>query len=368
MSDINFVETDPEAIVSEMVATFEATAGRTLSPADPYKILIMWAANIIAQERTLINQSARKNLLMYATGEYLDALAELFHDCTRLAAEPAVVTMRFYISTAQAAAIKIKAGTRVTADNEIYFSTKTDCTINAGALYADVIAECVTAGTTGNGYEMGQISTLVDVFNYYQSCTNTTVSEGGSDEETDAEFYERIKLSNDTWSTAGPGNAYTYYAKSVSNTIADVKPVSENPGEVDVYILLDGGQIPGEALLAEVESALSADKVRPLTDKVTVKAANAINYNINLTYYIDANDEGQAQEIEAAVTEAIEEFKTWQCAKMGRDINPSRLISLIMAAGVKRVEVTEPVFLSVGNSAVALCVMETAINGGVEDE
>jgi phage-related baseplate assembly protein len=368
MSDINFVETDPETIVAEMVDTFEAAAGRTLSPADPWKVAIMWAANIVVQERTLINQSARKNLLMYAKGEYLDALAELFHDCTRLEAEPAVVTMRFYISEAQSNDITIKAGTRVTADNSIYFATQENTVIKAGMLYIDVTAECTTSGSAGNGYATGQINTLVDIFNYYQSCENTTTSQGGSDEETDTEFYERIKMSNETWSTAGPKNAYIYFAKSVSEKITDVQVVSDEPGEVVIYILLNNGEIPEEALLNEVEEALNNEKIRPLTDSVTAKAPVITNYDIEFTYYISTDDESEEETIKTAVTAAVEEYKTWQSKKMGRDINPSKLISLVMGAGAKRVEVTSPQYNAVESNNVAVCENETTNYGGFEDE
>lgn len=76
MAEINFVDIDPDTIINEMTADFEAEAGRILSAADPFTILIRWAANIIVQERALINQSAKQNLKQFATGEYLDAIAD----------------------------------------------------------------------------------------------------------------------------------------------------------------------------------------------------------------------------------------------------------------------------------------------------
>ena len=53
---------------------------------------------------------------------------------------------------------------------------------------------------------------------------------------------------------------------------------------------------------------------------------------------------------------------------MGRDINPSHLISLVMAAGAKRVDVRSPVFTVVEESAVAQVEEIAVLNGGIENE
>lgn len=78
---------------------------------------------------------------------------------------------------------------------------------------------------------------------------------------------------------------YEYFAKSASALIADVKATSPEPGEVDVRVLLAGGELPEEEILKEVSEILNADTVRPLTDHVTVKAPETVAYNIDVTYY-----------------------------------------------------------------------------------
>ena len=67
---------------------------------------------------------------------------------------------------------------------------------------------------------------------------------------------------------------------------------------------------------------------------------------------------------------AVESYIKWQTGKMGRDINPSYLTQLIMAAGVKRVEVRKPTFQVVEGTQVARINRETmnVLNGGVENE
>ena len=79
-------------------------------------------------------------------------------------------------------------------------------------------------------------------------------------------------------------------------------------------------------------------------------------------------------EIKAAVDEAVTEFVSWQCGKLGRDINPSVLIGKLMQTGIKRVALTSPVFTTLRDGSddttpqVAAVGTITSTNGGYEDE
>ena len=96
--NISFVDTDTEALTNSLIRAFERFAGRTLYPADPVRLFILWIADIIIQERVNIDFSAKQNLPRYAEGEYLDSLAELFKDVYRLEPEAARTTIRFTLS------------------------------------------------------------------------------------------------------------------------------------------------------------------------------------------------------------------------------------------------------------------------------
>jgi phage-related baseplate assembly protein len=366
--DINFVETDTDTIKDSLIQAYELITGRTLYPADPIRIFILWVADIIAQERVLINESAKQNVPRYAEGEYLDSLAEIFKDVERLAPQAATTTLRFTISAAQASQIIVPLGTRATVDGEIIFATTEIGTITAGNTYVDVSATCQTVGTAGNGFTPGQIATAIDVFPYMQSVSNTTTSEGGSEEETDEAFYERMRESVESYSTAGPSGAYEYIAKTVNALISDVKATSTTAGIVDVYILLQNGQLPGPEILAQVLEALSASKARPLTDTVNVNAPETMTFNIDFTYFIPLVSAASTAVIQQAVTDAVTAYKKWQTSKMGRDINPSYLISLLMQTGIKRVELTAPVHTVVPDGKVAVFGSQNIVNGGFEDE
>ena len=366
--DIHFVDTDTNTVVNALIQSYEAFTGRTLYPADPARLFILWVADIIIQERVNIDFSARQNVPRYAEGEYLDSLAELFKDAYRLEPEKAKTTLRFTLSIPLEVATIVPAGTRVTVDGEIIFQTTQALTIPAGDLFGDVEAECQTAGEIGNGFVPGQITQLIDIFPYFGSVENVSESDGGADEESDAAFYERMRESVETFSTAGPLGAYEYYAKSASALIVDVKATSPEPGEVDVRVLLSGGQLPGEEILKEVLDILNADKVRPLTDHVTVAAPETVPYDIDFTYWTQEGGAVSDDKVAKNIAAAVRTFKEWQGAKMGRDVNPSYLISLLMQAGAKRVKVRSPVDTVVPDNAVAVIGETAVVNGGAENE
>ena len=366
--NIEFVETDTEKLVNSLIQSYEMFTGRTLYPADPARLFILWIADIIIQERANIDFSAKQNLPRYAEGAYLDSLAELFKDAFRLEPEKARTTLRFTLSIPLETATIIPAGTRTTVDGKIMFATLEDLRIPAGSTSGNVAAECLIEGEIGNGFVPGQINQIVDVYPYYGSVENVSKSDGGADRESDTAFYERLRQSVETYSTAGPLGAYEYYAKSASALVVDVKATSPTPGAVDVRVLLQGGTLPGEEILKEVSGILTADKVRPLTDHVTVAAPETVTYNIDFTYYMQKGGPLSDRAVTENVNAAVAEFVEWQAAKMGRDINPSYLVSLLMQAGVKRVEIRSPAFTVVADIAVAQIGETAAVNGGTESE
>ena len=370
-----FIPTDPDEIVEWMTAKYEELTGVTVQPGSPERLFIQWAASVVIQERALANYAANQNLPSRAEGENLDALAELFYTHERPQAKAATCTMRFTISEPQAFAVLIPKGTRVTdASNTHVWETAEDIYVTAGETYADVKAVCQTVGAAGNGFVAGQINTIVDLFAYYQSCANLTESDGGGDAATDEEFYELLRLSMDGYSCAGARGGYIYFAKRVDTKIADVIAASPTPGVVKLYVLMDDGSIATEEMKGKVLAACSADDVRPLTDFVSVEDPEQVPYNVRLTYYIQDDAEVSAEELALAVAEKVGEFTDWQSAKLGRDINPSRLISMLMETGIKRVELEEPAFTSLrdgsGTEAPQVAVLGTVTvkSGGYEDE
>ena len=68
------------------------------------------------------------------------------------------------------------------------------------------------------------------------------------------------------------------------------------------------------------------------------------------------------------VAAAVEQYKTWQRA-IGRDINPSQLVRMVMDAGAKRVTVTAPTYTPVDATKVSALQGEATVTyGGLEDD
>lgn len=373
--EYQFVPTDTETLVSLLVSMYEKITGVTVQPGSPEMLFIRWVGNVVIQERVLNNYTGNQNIPSRAEGANLDALGELFLERTRPAAQAATCKMRFSISEAQESAVLIPAGTRVTdTSGATVWETFEDAYVPIGDTSVELQVRCQTPGAAGNGYAVGQINTLVDIYDYYSGCTNITESEGGADEATDDEYYELMRASMDGYSTAGARGGYIYWAKQVSTLIADVVANSPTPGVVKLYVLMKDGTLAGPELKSQVLAACSAEERRPLTDQVFVEDAEIVNYDIELTYYIQNGGSKSAAVIAADVKAAVDEYVAWESDKLGRDINPSQLIWLLMQTGIKRVEVTAPAFTTLRDGSdlsapqVAKVGQITITNGGYEDE
>lgn len=317
-TEYQFLPTDPEEITAELIRAYEEIIGGIVRPASPERLFIQWVANIIVQERVLTNYAANQNIPSRASGENLDALAELLYAKERPGAKAAGCTMRFSISEAQASAILIPAGTRVTdSSGTLIWETLEDAYIPIGEASIELPVRCQTAGTVGNGYAAGQINKLVDIYDYYSECANLTVSDGGADAASDEEFYALLRESGDAYSTAGAGGGYIYFAKQVSTEIIDVLANSPTPGVVSLYVLTSGGALASAEMKGRVLAACNADEVRPLTDLVSVEDAELVPYNVDFTYYLESGAIQSAAAVAGAVREAVDAYNIWQREKTG---------------------------------------------------
>lgn len=147
-----------------------------------------------------------------------------------------------------------------------------------------------------------------------------------------------------------------------------VTVTSPAPAEVEIRFLMENGEIPTPTVMSGLEDYLQDNKIRPLTDKVTVLAPEQQQFSISLTYYINRSDQAKANSIQEAVQRAVEEYIKWQTYTIGRDINPSELIKRIVEAGAKRVEISSPVFTAVPPDTVARIGQKTLTYGGLEND
>lgn len=369
MPSVDFIEVDAEKVESDLITDYEKASGRTLAAGDPVRLFLLTIAAEIIQLRQGINFAAQQNLLTYAKGNYLDALGQSIA-VTRLPASKAITTIQFTLSQALGNAYTIPKGFQVSAGS-VTFETDNELIIPVGEKIGHVTASCTESGTVGNGFVAGQIATIVSPQPYLESAANTVTSVGGADIEDDAAYAERIRLRPDSFSVAGPEKSYIYYAESYSASIIDVAITSPDPGEVYVYPLLSGGQLPNESFLEGLLAHLSDETIRPLTDHVVTKAPTAVNYKIQVDYWVNQSDSVRIASIQAAVEEAVESYRLWQQSKIGRDISQDELIACVIDAGASRIDRTTlspTAFQALSADQVAQCT-EVKVNfKGYKDE
>lgn len=367
LPDIDFVETDAQEIIDQIIKGYEEIAGARLADGDPRRLFLLSLAYIIVHQRQQINLAGKSNLLYYAKGEYLDHIG-LSRRVERLQAEGAVTTIRFTLSAARPSPVGIPEGTRVTSDGELFWATTQPATIMPGSLSVDVPARAMTPGSFANGLEPGEINQLVDPIPFVASVENIDETQGGHDRESDDAYRKRIYNAPAAFSTAGPEEAYKFWAFAASGAIVDVEARSPSPGVAEIRPLLRGGVIPDQVILDAVYDALSPSHIRPLCDQVIVLPPEPVEYAVEFTYYIRRADQGSADTIQQRVSDAVAEYVEWQRSKLGRDINPDELITRVRAAGAKRLVIDNPSFRQLDRHEVA---QETAViinYGGVEDE
>ena len=307
------------------------------------------------------------NFLKYAYDDYLENMGAL-KKVTRNPAKFAQVPVKFTLSGKREAATSIPQGTRVTAAYEVYFATIEYAEIPAGETEITVMTECTEAGTIGNDFAAGELTTLVDPIGFISKVSNTEKSTGGTEVESDQNMAERIYLAPSSYSTAGPDDAYEYWVKDSNPNIGDVKITSPTPGVVDIRFVMTDGTVPDDTTIAATTAAVTQRGKRPLTDHVQVKKPEIEEYSIDVTYYINTSDSNAATAIQAQVESAVEKYKLWQASKVGRDINPDELVANINDAGAKRAVVRAPVFRVIGETAKAQCTGVNVIYGGLEDD
>lgn len=356
--------------MGKMQEQYKEITGRDLilQEADPIRLLAYSNCLLLYQIAQYADRAGKMALLKYSYGDYLDNIGAL-KGIRRNPGATAKTRIRFILSAERPGTTIIKSGVRVTASDGVYFITTDILEIPAGELYGEVNAECREIGTKGNGYAIGVIKTLVDPVAYVEKVENVTVSSGGADLETDENLAKRIFLAPSSWSTAGPDDAYKYWVRTFNPAIGDVMVESETPGEVDIFFILQDGQIPDQTMIQELADYLSNEEIRPLTDQVIVRAPEIREYQIDLTYYINKSDRTKASQIHENIQTAVQEYMRWQRAKIGRDINPDQLRKQLVSAGAKRLEIREPVFEAISHASIALIGKEpVALYGGIEDD
>ncbi|AZV77886.1 baseplate assembly protein [Parasedimentitalea marina] len=181
--------------------------------------------------------------------------------------------------------------------------------------------------------------------------------------ESDDALRQRVQLSLEGHSTAGPRGSYIFWARSASGEIKDVSVISEIPGQVTVTVLShDNDGTPSNSVLNAVETVLNGEDVRPLTDQVVVQAATLIPYQITaeLVLFSGPDSDTVLDAAQAAIATYITEQN-----RLGFDITLSGIYSALHQPGVQKVNLTEPLAdIVVGDTEAAYCPIAPALSLG----
>ncbi len=181
--------------------------------------------------------------------------------------------------------------------------------------------------------------------------------------ESDADLRRRVQLVPEGYTVAGSRESYVFHALSADADVKDAQAVSPSPGEVAVYVLSRSGTgQAGPALIAAVEAALSADTIRPLTDKVTVLPPAVTEYSVAAVLTVLSGPD--ADVVRAAAENAVLAYVAARHG-LGVDVTLSGLYAALHQPGVQNVALVSPTAsLAMGEGAAAYCTGVTVTIGG----
>lgn len=332
-SELHYVDYDAEATWDEMMRTYIEAGGDVLYPGDEKEMLMRAVLAIATGIMAKVDSALRMDTLTYATGEYLKEYG-LKRNCVYIDAVPATAQVELtFQGTGRAQTIP--AGTELTEDGQVVYALTEDLSIIGVEQVVTVPIVCQTAGIVGNGLAAGAQMQFVESIDGLTSAIVTVAASGGVDAEEEEAYRERIRNFGLASITTGPRQRYESAALAVSSQIIDARALNDGGGEVGIYLILaeDADQ---QTIFTSVAQALSAETTRPLTDHVTVHAAEDAEYALNVKVWYS-----HYAGIDDAVTGAIQEYQAWQDNHIGRAFNPDRLMAMLYQAGCERVQFLE---------------------------
>ncbi|AOJ36570.1 baseplate assembly protein [Burkholderia sp. AU33423] len=182
--------------------------------------------------------------------------------------------------------------------------------------------------------------------------------------ESDTDLRARTQLAPQSLSVAGPEGAYVSHARNADGRVLDASAVSPAPCEVLVSVLArDGDGTADPALIAAVAAALQADDVRPLTDKVTVRGAEILRYQVRARLVFFAGPDRAVALAEA--NRAMKKY-TESMHRLGMEVTLDGIYAAARAAGVQKVILESPsAGLPATKQQAPYCTSIELIDGGV---
>ena len=173
-------------------------------------------------------------------------------------------------------------------------------------------------------------------------------------EETDAALRERVVLTIQGRSAAGPEERYAAVARAVDVRIVDVRVYQVDGGPALEVALLtsDNNGVPDAQLIADVAAALNATDVRAINDQLSVVAAVSDVVDIEADVWLKPDaPQSLFETLPDLLTEA------WGAeGGIGADLVTSWIEARLHVDGVSRVEVRAPAASIVAEDNDALAI------------
>lgn len=361
---LEFIKIDPQADEKLLIEKYEQDTNTTLSNAQDARILIqlmVYYANLV---KVQANEAANLNLAEYSRYPFVDFIGKM-KNCERLKASKGTDTLQININTTFTYDLTISKGLQVKTNDGLYiFETVKDLVIPSGETTGTVEIQSVEATSEVNKYKAGEIDTVISSsYSFIESVSNLNGVTGGSEDEDDETYIQRILLSPESFSVAGPELAYKYFAMSAHPSIVDVsvdvpsenaqidingivedmelnsaendlysatvnyqtgeititlkqnlssdgtiKTIMPHPYIINLYVLTKDG-IAAQSILDKVVETLK--DVRPICDYIVPKSAQVQNFEIAGTVYLkkDADDETTKSAVNERLNAILDEFK-----------------------------------------------------------
>jgi len=409
-SDLKFAEDDARVLADTLRAIYEGIRrengepGYRLPLAAPERLIQLTEAAVLAQVNKNIDAAGKASLLFFANEQTAKHIGYLYGERgNQLEASYSLTTMRYTLTVVRPVITTIPRGYRTTPDNKVFFATKKALEIPAGELTGEVEAQSLTPGVISDGFAVGEIKNMVDRAPWVLSAVNITPSTGGAEKESLEAYIQRLRMLPESFSVAGPDGAYEFWARSANPGIIDAKAwmpeldmdafaefllpwgitnapgfyralgdyyrdSGTGPGNVNLTALMKEGELPSGEVLNQVKETLSATERRPLTDFVHVVSPEPVGFAVAFEYWVETEKATEAASIIDAVEKATMRYIAWQKSKLGLDIVPDTLHKMIMDCGVKRLDITAPVFTVLEPNQVAQFSGDKSVNyRGLED-
>lgn len=362
--EYKIIEYDTYTILEELKNEYKNLTGNILADANPrmidYQVIAYKISNILKN----MDDAIKQNYLRYARDERLDLKGEFWGERgERIGEGTATTTMRCYIQGIKDRDIVIPEGTRFIKDDYIFKSISEE-RIKKGFLYCDVIVESVTSGYIQE-YEIGEITEIIDKYDYYEKVENISKITGGNDIEDDERYRERLYEVSESFTTAGSEASYLFWTKTLCKEAESIKIISPKPCYINIYLCDKNGN--DISIEAKNDLQQKITPYIPLGDKIEIKNPERVDFNIDITIFLQKSDESIAQDKIELSNTLINNYLENITTKIGIDINPQDLITILKNSGIRRIEVREPIYINLADTQIARCISKNIVYGGVED-